>query len=136
MEQRLGGPIGLVVTGLVLALAIPVRVPMVDLPMLGWILAGAGTVWLVMTYSLVRQRRQPTLQRSWSRQAAVPPAPQPAAPQPAASQYPSRSSVAQTVEPQSANPQWFGRREYPARQQALYRSQDDLEHTRVVEREW
>lgn len=51
---QLGGPIALVVIGLILALAVANRIPGVDLVMIGYILAGAGAVWLVL--ALVLQR--------------------------------------------------------------------------------
>jgi uncharacterized protein YacL len=54
-----GGPIGLIVVGLILALALetqeigPVRVSMI-----GWILTIAGVLWLILTVVQQNSRRQ------------------------------------------------------------------------------
>lgn len=59
---QLGGPIALIVIGLILALAVADRVPGVDLVMIGYILAAAGAVWLVLVMILSRgatDRRPP-----------------------------------------------------------------------------
>ncbi|OYO09354.1 DUF6458 family protein [Enemella evansiae] len=53
---RLGGPIALIVIGLVLALAIRDSISGVDLVMIGWIAAGAGAVWLLLELVMNRPR--------------------------------------------------------------------------------
>ncbi len=45
---RVGGPIALIVIGLILALAIRDSIDVVDLTMIGWIFVAAGAVWLVI----------------------------------------------------------------------------------------
>ncbi|OYO09827.1 hypothetical protein CGZ98_11880 [Enemella evansiae] len=53
---RLGGPIALIIIGLVLALAIRDSISGVDLVMIGWIAAGAGAVWLLLELVMNRPR--------------------------------------------------------------------------------
>lgn len=53
---RLGGPIALIIIGLVLALAIRDSFNGVDLVMIGWIAAGAGAVWLLLEIVMNRPR--------------------------------------------------------------------------------
>lgn len=53
---RLGGPIALIVLGLIAALAVANRLPGVNLSMIGWILAGAGAIWLVLELVLNGRR--------------------------------------------------------------------------------
>lgn len=53
---NIGGPIALIVLGLILALAVSERISGVNLTMVGWILAGAGAVWLVLSLILSRPR--------------------------------------------------------------------------------
>lgn len=57
---RVGGPIVLIVIGLILALAVTDVLSGVDLTMVGWILAGAGAVWLVLELVLNRPRSRVT----------------------------------------------------------------------------
>lgn len=45
---RIGGPIALIVIGLILALAVTESINGIDLVMIGWILAGAGALWLII----------------------------------------------------------------------------------------
>lgn len=53
-----GGPIGLVVVGLILALAVDrTIVGPVDVAMVGWILVLAGALWLVLTLTQQNTRR-------------------------------------------------------------------------------
>lgn len=51
---RLGGPLTLVVIGLILALAITSNIQGINLNVIGWIVAGAGVVWFVLDYTLNR----------------------------------------------------------------------------------
>lgn len=51
---RLGGPIACIIAGLVLALAVTDRLSGVDLTMVGWILTGAGALWLVLSLLTAR----------------------------------------------------------------------------------
>lgn len=53
---RLGGPLTLVVVGLILALAITNDIQGVDIHMIGWIIAGAGVVWFTLDYWLNRSQ--------------------------------------------------------------------------------
>ena len=48
MNARLGGPIGLIVVGLILAFGINVAIQVANLYLIGVILAAAGAVWLVI----------------------------------------------------------------------------------------
>ncbi len=48
MTARLGGPIGLIVVGLILAFGINVAIKGANLDLIGYILAGAGVLWLVI----------------------------------------------------------------------------------------
>ena len=58
---RIGGPIALIVIGLILALAISDMIPNVDLTMIGWIFVAAGAVWLVIELAMnSRSRRSVT----------------------------------------------------------------------------
>ena len=57
---RLGGPIALIVLGLALALAVADRLQGVDLGMIGWILTGAGVLWLLLELVVRRPRAQVT----------------------------------------------------------------------------
>ncbi|OYN94017.1 DUF6458 family protein [Enemella evansiae] len=57
---RLGGPIALIVIGLVLALAIRDSISGVDLVMIGWIAAGAGALWLLLELVMNRPRSRRT----------------------------------------------------------------------------
>lgn len=57
---RVGGPIVLAVIGLILALAIADAIPNVDLTMVGWILFGAGVIWLVIELVMNRPRSRTT----------------------------------------------------------------------------
>lgn len=59
---RVGGQIFVIVIGLILALAITGEIPGVDLNMIGWIVAGAGVVWLILDLSLNRARTPVTRQ--------------------------------------------------------------------------
>lgn len=61
MTARLGGPIALIVLGLILALAIADRISGVNLSLIGWILAGAGAAWLVL--ELITNGRRSTVTR-------------------------------------------------------------------------
>ena len=54
---RAGMPILLIVAGLIAALAIADRVEGLDLSMIGWILAGAGIVWLVIELVMANKTR-------------------------------------------------------------------------------
>lgn len=56
MNARFGGPIALVVLGLILALAVQDRLSGIDLGMIGWIVAGAGVVWLLLEMLMHRPR--------------------------------------------------------------------------------
>jgi hypothetical protein len=47
-SARVGPAIGLIVVGLALALAVANRIEGIDLTMIGWIVAGAGVLWLVI----------------------------------------------------------------------------------------
>ncbi|WP_425310395.1 DUF6458 family protein [Ammonicoccus fulvus] len=51
---RLGGPLTLVVIGLILALAVTSNLQGLNLNVVGWIVAGAGVVWFVLDYTLNR----------------------------------------------------------------------------------
>lgn len=51
---RLGGPLTLVVIGLILALAVTSNLRGLNLNVVGWIVAGAGVVWFVLDYTLNR----------------------------------------------------------------------------------
>ncbi|NNG21326.1 hypothetical protein HJ590_17545 [Naumannella sp. ID2617S] len=53
---RIGGPIALIVIGLVLALAVRDAISGIDLAMIGWIAAGAGAIWLILEIVLNRPR--------------------------------------------------------------------------------
>lgn len=57
---RLGGPIVLIVLGLIAALAVQDRISGVDLGLIGWIVAGAGLLWLLLEMLLHRPRAQVT----------------------------------------------------------------------------
>jgi heme A synthase len=57
---NLGGPIALIVLGLILALAVSDRISGVDLGLIGWILAAAGAIWLVLSLVLARPRTSVT----------------------------------------------------------------------------
>ncbi len=51
---RLGGPLTLVVIGLILALAVTSNLEGLNLNVVGWIVAGAGVVWFVLDLTLNR----------------------------------------------------------------------------------
>lgn len=55
-----GGPIALIVIGLILALAVSDRLSGIDLGMIGWILAAAGVVWLILSLIMARPRTSVT----------------------------------------------------------------------------
>lgn len=56
-----GGPIGLIVLGLILTLALQEQqVGPLDVWMLGVILAGAGVLWLILTIVQMNSRRRAT----------------------------------------------------------------------------
>lgn len=63
---RVGGPIALIVIGLILALAVADMLSGVDLTMIGWIVAGAGAVWLVLELVMNRPRSRVTEARESS----------------------------------------------------------------------
>ena len=56
-----GGPIGLIVVGLILALAInEQQVGPLEVPTIGWILVLAGALWLVLTVVQQNTKRRHT----------------------------------------------------------------------------
>lgn len=57
---RVGGPIALIVIGLILALAVSDVIRGIDLTMIGWIVAGAGAVWLILELVMNRPRTRVT----------------------------------------------------------------------------
>ena len=66
VAMRIGSSIGLIAVGLVLALAVDFDISGVDLSLVGWILAIAGVVGLLISVSMVRRSRpvveQPVVQ--------------------------------------------------------------------------
>lgn len=60
MTARIGGPIVLVVIGLVLRYAVADRVSGVNIPMIGLIIAAAGVLWLLLELLINRPRSQVT----------------------------------------------------------------------------
>lgn len=57
---RVGGPIVVIVIGLIFALAITGEIPGVDLNMIGWIVAVAGVLWIVLDVTLNRSHTSVT----------------------------------------------------------------------------
>lgn len=57
---RVGGPIALIVIGLILALAVADMISGIDLTMIGWIVAGAGVIWLILELVMNRPRTRVT----------------------------------------------------------------------------
>jgi hypothetical protein len=55
--MRIGSSIGLIALGLVLALAVDFDISGVDLSLVGWILAIAGVVGLLVSVSMMRRSR-------------------------------------------------------------------------------
>jgi len=56
MTARIGGPIVLIVIGLVLRYAVADSVSGVNLPMIGLIIAAAGLLWLILELVINRPR--------------------------------------------------------------------------------
>ena len=66
-----GGPIGLIVVGLILALAFnQQQVGPLEVTTLGWILVLAGALWLVLTLIQQNTKRQHTTTDAQGRQAS------------------------------------------------------------------
>ena len=60
MTARIGGPIALIVIGLIIRYAVADRVSGVNLPMIGLIVAAAGALWLILELLINRPRSQVT----------------------------------------------------------------------------
>lgn len=56
MNARFGGPVTLIVLGLVLALAVHKAISGIDLSTIGWIIAGAGVLWMILELVMHRPR--------------------------------------------------------------------------------
>jgi len=72
MNARLGGPIGLIVVGLILAFGINVAIPGANLYLIGVILAAAGAVWLVIELIANGRRSARTVESTTVQQPGVP----------------------------------------------------------------
>jgi hypothetical protein len=55
--MRIGSSIGLVAVGLILALAVHLRLGVIDIALVGWILVVAGIIGLVVSLSMARRSR-------------------------------------------------------------------------------
>ena len=55
--MRIGSSIGLVAVGLILALAVHLRLGVIDIALVGWILVVAGIIGLVISLSMARRSR-------------------------------------------------------------------------------
>jgi hypothetical protein len=55
--MRIGSSIGLVAVGLILALAVHLRLGVIDIALVGWILVVVGIVGLVVSLSMARRSR-------------------------------------------------------------------------------
>jgi Domain of unknown function (DUF6458) len=55
--MRIGSSIGLIAVGLILALAVRVRVGFIDLTLVGWILTAVGVVGLIASLAIARHSR-------------------------------------------------------------------------------
>lgn len=63
--MRIGSSIGLIAVGLILALAVRVRLGVVDLTLVGWILTGVGVVGLIASIAIARQNRLVVTRRGY-----------------------------------------------------------------------
>ena len=71
MNARLGGPIGLIVVGLILAFGINVAIPGANLYLIGVILAAAGAVWLVIELIANGRRSARTVESTTVQQPSI-----------------------------------------------------------------
>ena len=55
--MRIGSSIGLIAVGLILALAVHLRLGVLDLALVGWILVAVGVVGLMVSLSMARRAR-------------------------------------------------------------------------------
>ncbi len=55
--MRIGSSIGLIAVGLILALAIHLRLGVIDLALVGWILVVVGVIGLVVSLAMARRPR-------------------------------------------------------------------------------
>ncbi|MGI5131383.1 DUF6458 family protein [Pseudonocardia sp. CA-107938] len=55
--MRIGSSIGLIAVGLILALAVHVRLGGLDLNLIGWILTVVGVIGLIASIAMARQAR-------------------------------------------------------------------------------
>jgi hypothetical protein len=63
--MRIGSSIGLIAVGLILALAVRVRLGMVDLTLVGWILTVVGVIGLIASIAIARQHRMVVTRRGY-----------------------------------------------------------------------
>ena len=77
---RIGMPLFLIVIGLIAAFAIADRFEGVDLQLIGYIVAGAGALWLLLELIMGASPRTSVTRESTSYQAPQAPAAPPAAP--------------------------------------------------------
>lgn len=55
--MRIGSSIGLIAVGLILALAVHLRLGVIDIALVGWILVVVGVIGLVVSLSMARRAR-------------------------------------------------------------------------------
>jgi hypothetical protein len=55
--MRIGSSIGLIAVGLILALAVRLRLGVIDIALVGWILVVAGVIGLLVSLSIARRSR-------------------------------------------------------------------------------
>ena len=55
--MRIGSSIGLIAVGLILALAVHLRIGVIDLDLVGWILVVVGIIGLVVSLTIARRSR-------------------------------------------------------------------------------
>ena len=55
--MRIGSSIGLIAVGLILALAVDLRLGVIDIALVGWILVVVGIIGLIVSLSVARRAR-------------------------------------------------------------------------------
>jgi Domain of unknown function (DUF6458) len=65
VSMRIGSSIGLIAVGLILALAVRVRIGFVDLTLVGWILTVVGVVGLIASIAMARHSRMVISRRGY-----------------------------------------------------------------------